>query len=66
MNVIKLEEAIKSSGYKKQYIAEQIGLTANGFTYKLAQKTDFKLKETIIMKNLLKLSDEEYIEIFAN
>lgn len=66
MNIVKLEDAIKRSGYKKQYIAEQLGITANGLTYKLSNKSDFKLKEAIRIKEILELSDAEYFEIFGN
>lgn len=66
MNIVKLEDAIKRSGYKKQYIAEQLGLTANGLTYKLSNKSGFKVKETIRIKEILELSDAEYFEIFGN
>lgn len=62
-NTSLLEQYIDKSGYKKSYIAEQLGLTSYGFTLKVNNKSEFKASEMTILCKLLKINarDKELI-----
>ena len=64
MDGTRLETMIKESGYKKQYIAERLGITSTGLNYKLQGKTDFKLREAIMIKMLLNMPDKVFFDVF--
>lgn len=66
-NTALLEKYIEESGYKKSFIAQQLGLTAYGFTLKVNNKSEFKGSEIAILCKLLKIKakDKEAI-FFAN
>ena len=66
-NTSLLEQYIEKSGYKKAFIADQLGLTAYGFMLKVNNKSEFKASEMHILCQLLKISatDKEAI-FFAN
>lgn len=64
VDVVALREAIDRSGYKLQYIAEQCGLTYQGFLPKLKGEREFTVRESWILKELLHLSDDEWKAIF--
>ncbi len=55
---------VNESGYKMTFIAEQCGITYQGFLKKLKGESEFKVSETMILKELLHLTDEEWKEIF--
>lgn len=59
-----LRQKIDESGYKLTYIAEQCGLTYQGFMNKVNNKSDFTAPEIGILRILLKLSPEEVERIF--
>lgn len=59
-----LREKINESGYKIAFVAKQCGLTYQGFLKKMNNKTEFKVSETITLKVLLNLTDEEWEQIF--
>ena len=59
-----LRKKIDESGYKLTYIAEQCGLTYQGFMNKVNNKSDFTAPEIGILRTLLKLSPEEVERIF--
>ena len=59
-----LEQYIEKSGYKKAFIAKQIGLTAYGFALKINNKSEFKASEMTILCNLLKISAKDKEAIF--
>ena len=63
-NTSLLEEYIDRSGYKKGYIAEQLGLTAYGFTLKVNNKSEFKASEMTILCKLLKINAKDKEAIF--
>lgn len=63
-NTALLEEYIDKSGYKKSYIAEQLGLTAYGFTLKVNNKSEFKASEMTILCKLLKIKTKDKEAIF--
>lgn len=55
---------IDESGYKAKWVAEQLGLTYQGFFNKIFNKTEFKATEIATLKELLHLTDAEVAEIF--
>lgn len=59
-----LEAKIKASGLKKNYIAEQLGITYQGFYMKLIGKNEFIGSEIQKLTNLLNISDKEIKPIF--
>ena len=62
-NTKMLEKYIERSGYKKSFIAKQLGLTAYGFMLKVNNENEFKASEMAILCELLKidLKDKEAI-----
>ena len=63
-NTLLLEDCIKKSGYKRSFIAKQLGLTAYGFSLKVKNKSEFKAKEISVLCNLLKIKAKEKEAIF--
>ena len=63
-NTEKLEQKIKDSGYRIEYVAEKCGLSPQGLLKKRNNETEFKASEILVLKTLLDLSDEETNEIF--
>lgn len=63
-NTSKLREALKSRGISFAFIAEKIGMTRQGFVKKLSDGSDFKAYQMYIIKDLLRLTDEEARDIF--
>lgn len=59
-----LEHYINKSGYKKSFIAEQLGLTAYGFTLKVNNKSEFKASEMTVLCKLLKINSRDKEAIF--
>ena len=60
----RLNELINKSGYKKKFIAEQLGITPFGLDKKITNVTEFKASEIGILCNLLQvktLSEKERI-----
>jgi hypothetical protein len=63
-NTSLLEQYIEKSGYKRAYIAKQLGLTAYGFALKVNNKSEFKAGEMTILCKLLKISARDKNAIF--
>ena len=63
-NTSLLEYYIEKSGYKKSFIAEQLGITAYGFALKVNNKSEFKASEMTILCKLLKISTKDKEAIF--
>lgn len=61
-----LKMIIKSSGLKKVYIAEKLGLSYYGYFKKEKGENDFTSTEIKAMKELLHLSDKEVTQIFLS
>lgn len=59
-----LRKKIDESGYKLAWLAERCGITYFGFNKKLKGDTEFKASEIAILKDILKLTDEEVQAIF--
>ena len=63
-NTALLEQYIEKSGYRKSYIAAQLGLTAYGFSLKISNKSEFKASEITILCKLLKITARDKEAIF--
>ena len=66
-NTSLLEDYIKKSGYKRSFIAQQIGLKSTyGFSRKVNNESEFTATEIGILCNLLKISAKDKDAIFFN
>lgn len=63
-NTSLLEDYIKKSGYKKSFIAKQIGLTSYGFMLKVNNQSEFKASEMTSLCKLLKINARDKEAIF--
>ena len=59
-----LEEAIRKSGLKKGYIAQQVGLTPAGLLNCLNNKAEFKVSQVHKLCELLNLDQDQRTAIF--
>jgi hypothetical protein len=59
-----LEEYIKKSGFKKSFLAEQLGISSYGFSLKCSNKSEFKANEIEILCRLLKVGIKDRMAIF--
>ena len=59
-----LRSKIESSGYKMSYIAGKAGLTYQGFSNKLNNQQDFRVKEITAICELLNIDAGERDKIF--
>lgn len=65
VDLVMLNEEIKNSGLKKNYIADRMGITVNGFNKKLTGKSDFKLSEAEKLCSILGIdSNKKKLDIF--
>lgn len=62
----RLKNLVESSGLKKTFIAEKLGLSYQGYLKKENGKSDFMATEVSILKDLLRLSNKEVSEIFLS
>ena len=60
----KLNNTIKDKGFKKQYIALELGITPYCLAKKLNGENEFKVSEMVKLSNLLDLSEKEKNDIF--
>lgn len=63
-NLPLLEEYIKASGYRREYISKFLGLSRASFIYRMKGKVDFTITDVNKLRILLNLSDEDIIKIF--
>lgn len=63
-NTALLDEYIKKSGYKKDYICDAIGITRPAFLKKRTNKAEFKASEIETLCKLLNISVGKRMEIF--
>lgn len=63
-NTTLLRQKIDESGYKLQFLAKKCGLTYYGLMKKVNNETEFKASEIKVLKELLKLTNEEANKIF--
>lgn len=64
VDTLYLEQKIKESGKKKQYLAEKIGCSRQYLTMKIKNEVEFDLKEVKILCDELSLSISERNKIF--
>ena len=64
MELVKLKTKIHNSGLKKKSIAAKLGITEMSLIRKLRGDTEFKVSETIILGELLNLTNDEKCDIF--
>lgn len=63
-NTKMLEKAIKDSGYKKGFIAEQVGLSRAGLCNCINNRAEFKASQINTLCTLLKLDQTQRSAIF--
>jgi len=63
-NTEMLKEFIEKSGYKTQFLCDQLKLTRQGFYNKVNGKTEFNASEIAILTKLLKLTATQQRAIF--
>jgi hypothetical protein len=63
-NTSLLEEYIKHSGYRKSYIANNLGITPYAFALKCNNKSEFKATEIDLLCGLLKIGIKDRMSIF--
>lgn len=63
-NTSLLMQYIEKSGYKKGFIAAQLGITTYAFMLKVNNKSEFKASEITILCKLLKISAKDKEAIF--
>ena len=63
-NTILLEQYIEKSGYKRSYIAAQLGLTSYALALKINNKSEFKANEIDILCKLLNINVKDRMRIF--
>lgn len=63
-NTSLLEQYIKNSGYKKSFIAKQLGITAYGLALKIYNRSEFKASEILVLCELLKIEAKDKDAIF--
>lgn len=64
MNHAELERAIRDRGVKKCFIADRIGTPRSAFYLKLNGEREFTQTEIMRLKEVLNLSDKEFMGIF--
>ena len=65
VNTQLLEKKIEESGYRMDYIHEQLGITRRSYQNKINGETSFRAAEIYVLCDLLKISDEEKKKIFC-
>lgn len=61
---ITLENKIKECGYKKCYIAAQLGISSYSLARKINNKSPFTADEVASLAKVLRLTSAETIDIF--
>lgn len=65
MNMNLLNEKIEASGYKREYIAQQLNITRFGLRDKMLNPNRWKASEAATIIKLLNLTEEESQAIFG-
>ena len=63
-NTTLLEKYIDDSGYKRGYIAKQIGISRAALASKINNETEFKASEMVAISDLLNIDAETRDAIF--
>lgn len=59
-----LEKVLKDSGLKRDYIAEQLGITRYSLLRKVKGDSEFTASELAALKNVLRLTQGSFRRIF--
>jgi len=59
-----LTRLIDESGLKKEYICNWCGITRHALRNKILGKSEFKASEMEILKNVLRLDNDQFARIF--
>ena len=62
---MKLREYILSHGINQQWLARELGISYQALYVKLNGKGNFSLKQALKIKELLRLTEQEFDEIFG-
>jgi DNA-binding XRE family transcriptional regulator len=62
---MKLKQYIDENKVNQQWIAEQLGITYQALYVKLVGKGNFSIKQALTIKKLLRLTWEEFEELFG-
>lgn len=63
-NTPMLEQYIEDSGYKRNFLAKQLGITSYTLSMKIQNESEFKASEIDILCSLLDIGTEERMAIF--
>ena len=66
MNNDLLRQVIQDRGIKITSLAEKVGISRQSLSQKLNGEREFAQGEILAIKNNLRLSDEEFMQIFFN
>ena len=64
MNLSLLESIINERGIKKSFVADKIGISRQSFYLKLNGEREFSQKEIAGLRDVLMLSDKQFMSIF--
>lgn len=64
MNFKLLESVINEKGIKKSFVADKIGISRQSFYLKLNGEREFSQKEIAGLRDVLGLSDKQFLSIF--
>ena len=64
VNKKKINQAIKISGYKKEYLAREMGISKQAFSNKINGNTEFKASELFYLVGKLHIRTEDIEEVF--
>jgi DNA-binding XRE family transcriptional regulator len=62
---MKLKQYIDENKVNQQWLAEQLGITYQALYVKLVGKGNFSIKQALTIKKLLRLTWEEFEELFG-
>lgn len=62
---MKLKQYIDENKVNQQWIAEQLGITYQALYVKLVGKGNFSIKQALTIKKMLRLTWEEFEELFG-
>ena len=63
-NINKLKGKITENGYTIKTLATEIGICETSLRRKINDKSEFSISESLIVKDRLNLSNNDYLDIF--
>ena len=63
-NINKLKGKIIENGYTLKSMSAEIGICETSLRRKINDKSDFSIEESLVVKDRLHLSTEDYLDIF--